>query len=84
MRDDSTENVAQPDGAADEQERIRKQRITELLATCDRIGAEAQARGLTEEILNEILNEELNAEEKAASEARLHEFRAIVAEKLSK
>jgi hypothetical protein len=55
MPDDSTKNIAQADAAADEQERIRRQRITELKATCDRIGAEAQARGLTERILNEIL-----------------------------
>jgi|HubBroStandDraft_3_1064219.scaffolds.fasta_scaffold1883232_1 hypothetical protein len=43
---------------ATEEERIRRLRIAELQATLDRIGAEAQARGLTEEILNEILNEE--------------------------
>jgi hypothetical protein len=67
---------------ATEDERIRRLRDTELKATLDRIGAEAQARGLTEEILNGILNEELTAEDKAASQVRLQEFRAIVAKKL--
>ena len=34
---------------------------------CDRVGAEAQARGLTEEILNQILNEIPTDEEAARS-----------------
>ena len=67
-----------------EEERIHRLRVEELEATLDRIGAEAQAHGLTEEILNEILNEDLPAEKKAASQVRLQESRAIVAEKFPK
>lgn len=64
-----------------EEERIRRLRVAELEATLDRIGAEAQAHGLTEEILNEVLNGELTPEEKAASQGMLQELRAVVAEK---
>jgi hypothetical protein len=43
-------------------------------------GAEAQARGLTEEILNEILNEELTAEEVALNRSRAQELMVWIAE----
>jgi hypothetical protein len=68
--------------ASDEQERIRKLNAAGLQAICDRVGAEAQARGLTEEILNGILNEEQTAEEAALRQDTLQEMRAIVAENL--
>jgi hypothetical protein len=58
MRDESSIDAGEP-VLPTEGERIRRLRVAELKATLDRIGAAAQARGLTEEILNEILNEEL-------------------------
>jgi hypothetical protein len=48
-------NPGQPDSPEDERERIRRQNVAELNRLCDRVSAEAQARGLTEEILNDML-----------------------------
>jgi hypothetical protein len=43
--------------APEEYERIRKANIEELERTMDRIGAQAAARGLTEQILADIVKE---------------------------
>ena len=39
----------------EEYERLRRIKVDRFNATCDRIAAEAKARGMTEEILAEIL-----------------------------
>jgi hypothetical protein len=53
-------NLNQSAGLVEERERIRRQNMDEFKRLCERIGGEAQARGLTEEILNEILSERAN------------------------
>jgi len=57
-----------------------RENADELQRLCDRVSAQAQGRGLTEEILNQILNEGPTAEEVARNQANLKELRAVVAE----
>lgn len=43
--------------AVEEYERIRKSNVDEFQKFCDRVGAEAVKRGMTEEILADILKD---------------------------
>ena len=49
MTEDGNKKLEQPAVAGYERERISRQAVDELKRLCGRIGAEAQARGLTEE-----------------------------------
>ena len=42
----------------DDYERLRRAHVDDFNAFCDRVGAEAEARGMTEEILAELLRDE--------------------------
>lgn len=41
----------------EEYERIRRSNVEELLKFCDRVGADAAKRGMTEEVLADILKD---------------------------
>ncbi len=78
MSERTIRNEGSPGAPVDEQERIRRQNVDEFKRLCDQIGAEAQARGVTEKILNEILSEEPTAEEVTQNRSRTQEFQAVV------
>lgn len=44
--------------SVEDYDRLRRAKIDEFNAFCDRVGAEAKARGMTEEILADLLRDE--------------------------
>jgi hypothetical protein len=79
MSDDPSVNLQESDAAGAERERVSRQNIDEFERLCDRVGAEAKARGMTEEILNQILSDEPTEEEAAHNRVRAQELLAVVA-----